>query len=70
VRIKRYVAATMREVLAQVREEQGPDAVILSNRRSEGGGVELITAIDYDDALMDQAVRAVHGAPDLPAAEG
>ena len=70
MRIKRYVAATMREVLAQVREEQGPDAVILSNRRSEGGGVELITAIDYDDALMDQAVRAVHGGPDGSAAEG
>jgi flagellar biosynthesis protein FlhF len=64
VRIKRYVAATMREVLAQVREEQGPDAVILSNRRAEGGGVELITAVDYDDALMDQAVRAVHGGAD------
>lgn len=63
MKIKRYVASTMREVLAQVREDQGPDAVIISNRRAEGGGVELVTAVDYDDALMDHAVRAVNGAP-------
>ena len=63
MKIKRYVAPTMREVLAQVREEQGPDAVIISNRRAEGGGVELITAVDYDDALMDQALRAVNATP-------
>lgn len=61
MKIKRYVAPTMREVLAQVREEQGPDAVIISNRRAENGGVELITAVDYDDALMDEALRAVSG---------
>ena len=63
MKIKRYVAPTMREVLAQVREEQGPDAVIISNRRAEGGGVELITAVDYDDALMGEAMRAVNGGP-------
>lgn len=63
MKIKRYVAATMREVLAQVRAEQGPDAVIIANRRAEGGGVELITAVDYDDALMDEAGRALGGVP-------
>ena len=68
MKIKRYVAPTMREVLAQVREDQGPDAVIISNRRAEGGGVELITAVDYDDALMDEAVRAVNSGPSTPAA--
>ena len=57
MKIKRYVGATMREVLAQVRLEQGPDVVIISNRRAEGGGVELTTAVDYDDALMNEAMR-------------
>ena len=57
MKIKRYVGATMREVLAQVRLEQGPDVVIISNRRAEGGGVELTTAVDYDDALVNEAMR-------------
>lgn len=45
----------MRHVLRRVREEQGPDAVILSNRRVDGG-IEVVTAIDYDEALMQQAL--------------
>ena len=55
MKIKRYVAPTMREAIAQVREEQGPEAVILSNRRIDGG-MEVIAAIDYDEGLMTQAV--------------
>lgn len=35
-----------------VREEQGPDAVILSNRRVNDG-VEIVSAIDYDEALFN-----------------
>jgi len=34
-----------------VRDEQGPDAVIISNRRVEGG-VEIVSAIDYDESLL------------------
>lgn len=45
----------MRHVLRRVREEQGPDAVILSNRRVDGG-IEVISAIDYDEALVQQAL--------------
>jgi flagellar biosynthesis protein FlhF len=56
MKIKRFVAPTMREALAQVREEQGPDAVIISNRRCEGG-IELITAVDYDETLIEEALR-------------
>jgi len=43
--IKRYVAEDMRQALKQIREELGPDAIILSNRRVEGG-VEIITSAD------------------------
>ena len=51
MKIKRYVDTDMRQVLRQVRAEQGPDAVILSNRRVEDG-IEVIAAIDYDEALL------------------
>ena len=45
----------MRQVLRRVREDQGPDAVILSNRRVDGG-IEVIAAIDYDEALVRHAL--------------
>lgn len=51
MKIKRYTAASMRAALAQVRAEQGPDAVILSSRRLEEG-IEVIAAVDYDEALF------------------
>ena len=38
MKIKRFFAQDMRTALRLVREEQGPNAVILSNRRVEGGG--------------------------------
>jgi len=57
MKIKRFVAPDMRSAFAMVREEQGPNAVILSNQRIDGG-VELIAATDYDEALVRQAVRS------------
>jgi flagellar biosynthesis protein FlhF len=56
MKIKRYTAASMRAALAQVRAEQGPDAVILSSRRGEDG-IEVIAAVDYDEALFVDANR-------------
>lgn len=56
MKIKRYMAASMRAALAQVRAEQGPDAVILSSRRSDMG-IEVIAAVDYDEALFADATR-------------
>jgi flagellar biosynthesis protein FlhF len=47
----------MRTALRMVREEQGPDAVILSNRPCDGG-IEIVAATDYDEALVQQALRA------------
>ena len=58
MKIKRFSAKTMRHALRQVRDEQGPDAVILSNRSVEGG-VEVVAAIDYDESLMAKAVAEV-----------
>ena len=62
MRIKRFIANDMRTALRMVREEQGPDAVILSNRPFEGG-VEIVAATDYDESLVQQALRAA--APEL-----
>lgn len=62
MKIKRFVAADMRQAMREVREEQGPEAVILSTRRFEEG-IEVIAAIDYDEALVREAAR--HGAPSV-----
>ena len=61
MKIKRFVAESMREALASVRAEQGPDAVIISNRRIDGG-IELITAVDYDETLIEDALRRLRPA--------
>ena len=50
--VKRFFAADMRQAIRLVREAQGPDAVILSNRKVEGG-IEIIAAIDYNEALLN-----------------
>jgi len=62
MKIKRYTAASMRAALAQVRAEQGPDAVILSSRRIDDG-IEVIAAVDYDEALFLDVNRQRMPAP-------
>jgi flagellar biosynthesis protein FlhF len=68
MKIKRYMAVSMRAALAQVRAEQGPDAVILSSRRVEEG-IEVIAAVDYDEALFADATlkRAPAAPPEVAA---
>ena len=53
MRIKRTFAATMREALLLVKQEQGADAVILGNKKVPGG-VELISAIDFDETDVNR----------------
>lgn len=64
MKIKRFVAPDMRQAMRNVREEQGSDAVILSTRRLPDG-IEIIAAVDYDEALIREAAR--HGV--VPVAE-
>jgi flagellar biosynthesis protein FlhF len=55
MKIKRYFAPDIKQAIRMVREEQGPDAVILSNRNVDGG-VEIVAARDFDEqAVMAQA---------------
>ncbi len=51
MKIKRFFAPDIRQAMRLVREEQGPDAVILSNNRVNGG-VEIVAAIDFDAGLF------------------
>lgn len=53
MKIRRFFGKDMREALSLVTQELGPDAVILSNKRTNSG-VEVVAATDYDE----QAVRA------------
>lgn len=48
MKIKKYFAKDMRQALNMAKEEQGPDVVILSNRKVMGG-VELLAAEDYNE---------------------
>ncbi|HED52278.1 MAG TPA: flagellar biosynthesis protein FlhF [Gammaproteobacteria bacterium] len=54
MKVKRFFAPDMRQAIRLVREEQGPDAVILSNRKVDGG-IEIIASMDYDESLLDSA---------------
>jgi len=58
MKIRRYLAKDMRQALNQVREQQGPDAVIMSSRRV-GDQVEVVAAIDFDaEEMLQQAAPA------------
>jgi len=63
MKIKRYFAPDIRQAIRMVREEQGPDAVILSNRKVDGG-VEIVAARDFDEQLLlDRAKSEPRGEP-------
>jgi flagellar biosynthesis protein FlhF len=57
MKIKRFFAPDMRTAIRQVRDEQGPDAVILSTRKVDGG-IEIVSAMNYDPELVGEAETA------------
>ncbi|MEM7281262.1 MAG: flagellar biosynthesis protein FlhF [Pseudomonadota bacterium] len=62
MRIKRYFAEDMRTAMRQVREYQGADAVILSNKRVEGG-IEIVAATDYEPELVNLSTPSKKSSP-------
>ena len=50
MKIRRFVAKDMRSALAQIKEELGVDAVIMSNKKIPEG-VELMAAVDYSQPV-------------------
>jgi len=55
MKMKRYFAPDTRQALRALRDDQGPEAVILSNRRVNGG-VEIIAAMDYEDSMVNASL--------------
>lgn len=55
MKITKHVGADMRAAMRSVREQLGPDAVIMSTRRTAGGGIEITAAIDFDAPTQEDA---------------
>jgi len=51
MKVKKFLAGTSREALRQVREELGPDAVILSSQQA-AGGVEIMALASVDMSCL------------------
>lgn len=50
MKIRRFMAKDMRSALKQVSDELGPDAAIMSTRKSKSG-IEVVAATDYEAAI-------------------
>ena len=50
--VRKFYGKTTRDALRQVREELGADALILSNRPTLGGGVEIMAVADADVSAL------------------
>ncbi len=53
MKIKRFVAADIRQAMRMVKDELGADAVIMSNR-SIPEGVEIVAAKDFDEKVIHE----------------
>ncbi|QBC33560.1 flagellar biosynthesis protein FlhF [Pandoraea sp. XY-2] len=70
MKIRKFFAGTCRDALRQIREEIGPDAVVLSNR-SVANGVEIVALAEEDlDALAggDMPTHRPRPRPAVPVA--
>lgn len=61
MKLKRFVAKDMRSALALIKEELGPDAVIMSNKRIENG-VEIVAGVENSapsvkDQVASRSIR-------------
>lgn len=65
---KRFVAATTRDAMRQVRQELGDEAVILSSKKIAGGHCEILAAAaDAVDAIVEDTRRPRAVPPTRPA---
>lgn len=71
MQLRTFIAKDMREALVQVRNEMGPDAVIVASQRAKGGGVMVRVAFDAPVANANDAIEIVaDGAESGSEAEG
>lgn len=64
MKLSRFFGLTTREAMRQVRMALGPDALIISNRRVNGG-VEIV-ATDTTSVPLDESVQTAGGVPGQP----
>jgi flagellar biosynthesis protein FlhF len=55
MKVRRYFSHSMQDALRQVREDLGPDAVILSNKKQQNG-IELLVTMDYDEQQVTESL--------------
>lgn len=74
MKVRKFLAGTSREALRQVREELGPDAVILSNRKmADGVEIMALASADMSCLMVDPGAEAEMrklGAKSPPSAAG
>ena len=68
--IRKFIGATSRDAFRLVREALGPDAVVLSNRVTEDGSVEIVAVADGDLAKISPKAAAEHREMKLKASTG
>jgi flagellar biosynthesis protein FlhF len=59
MQLRTFIAKDMREALGQVRNEMGPDAVIVASQRAKGGGVMVRAAFDGPSANVTEDAELV-----------
>lgn len=62
MKLKRFVAADTRGAMQQIKAAFGPEAVILSSHRVEGG-VEIVAAIDFDETILSTQAAVASAEP-------
>lgn len=62
MKLKRFVAADTRGAMQQIKDTFGPDAVILSSSRVEGG-IEIVAAVDFDETVLAASAAVVNPEP-------
>lgn len=68
MKVRRYSGKTAGEVLRKVKEELGPDALILSNR-PVAGGVEIAALANEDAAMLSQPQQVEQPLPQMDRSE-
>jgi flagellar biosynthesis protein FlhF len=60
--MKKFVAPTSREAMQKMKNELGPDALVISNRKVTGG-VEILAMVENEVPALEAAMPAVPAAP-------
>jgi flagellar biosynthesis protein FlhF len=70
MQLRTFLASDMREALANVRNEMGPEAVIVASERAKGGGILVRAALDAEEteAGVETVARELAAALNPPTA--